>query len=400
MEKILKTQLLGKLGICMYFFSLHISFLISLLNPQLPIITGTAITLLLYVFLFSSLTLGLILFLLFLKYYKYSNIIFIIFCFSVIVIYLIEKNLHPLFFHPSLYKLLNKGIWTSSITFIGILFLKNYKRVLTILLIVSSIFLYQRRDSIKFRKPVPYPVELELKDKPRFHFYVMETSEGENFLEELKEKEEYVSIYRILPEGSRGFLQIPDYFKGEVLRSTLFTGTYPYVHRDFGEKTNVLFPLYNIDIFPFLFPKIFRKESSAQVSCIWEILESFKIPVVKGGYGIDYDYRKEGALFYIFYEKERGEEKQLGKDIEKIVDNLREEDYLCIFLPQKGFFYIKGKNIKENFIITSMKLVDPVPTILYLYNLPLGNYLSGRVLSECIKEDYLKENPVGVIGVY
>ncbi|MEJ5167072.1 MAG: hypothetical protein WHV67_08620 [Thermoanaerobaculia bacterium] len=400
MEKILKSHLLGKLAICIFFFSLHISFIISLLNPQMPVTTGSALILLTLIFIFSSLTFGIFLFFVFFKFHKYSNLIFIFFCFSVVMIYIVEKNLHPLFFHPSLYKLLNKGIWTSSITFLGILFLKDHKRVLAILLIASSIFLYQRRDAIKFKKTATYSMELELEDKPKFHFYVFETSKSENFIQELKEKEEYKGIYKILEEGSRGVFQLPSYFDGEVLRCTIFTGTYPYVHRNFGDRTNVFLPLYNFDIFPFLFPGIFKREISSQVPYLWEILENFKMPVRVEGFGAGYGYKKEEAVFHIYYRSFMEKDLTLGKDLEKIKDNLKEKDYICFLLPQKGFFYIKGKDIKEDFIITSMKLVDPVPTILYLYDLPLGNYLSGRILSECIKEDYLKENPIGVIGKY
>lgn len=401
MEKILKSHLLGKVFISILFFSIHLSFIISLLNPQLPIRTDTSLFLFFSIFLFSFITFGMVLLWLFWKFSKYSNLILIIFCFLVIMIYFVEKNLHPLFFHPSLYKLINKGLWASSITFLGILFLKNHKRILLIIIIISAIFLYQRRDGIKFRSPAPYPLELELKDKPLFYFYVLETGRSKNFLEELKEKEDFKGFYKIMESGSRGVFKLPGYLKGEILKTTIFTGTYPYIHRNFGEKTNSFLPLYNIDLFPFFFPKILKKESYTEIPFLWDILKNFKIPLKVSGFEEKYSYENDRPLFYIYHKVGKdNEEEILKKDIEELLLKIKEEDYFCVLLPQKGFFFIRGKHIKKDFVITSMKLVDPLPTILFLYNIPLGNYFSGRILVECIEDDYLKENPINIIGKY
>jgi len=401
MEKISKSHIIGKTFIAIFYFSLHLSFLISLLNPQLPMRTGNSLVILLSIFILSMATAGIALYFLFKIFHNYSNLIFIFFCFLVVLMYLVEKNLHPLFFHPSLLKLLDKGIWSSSITFLGIIFLRNNKRVLIILLIASSIFLYQRRDSIRFRKPISYPFEIEIKDKPKFYFYIQETKKSENFLEELKDNENLSELNIILDQGSRGSFKILDYLKDEVLRKTILTGTYPYVHRYFGKKSNVFLPIYEIDLFPFFFPKIIGKEKKIEVPQLWEILKNYNIPYIFYDESGFYGFKENEAIFFIYYRtyREKGEE-FLNQEIRKIKSNLSMDDYFCILFPQKGFFYIKGKDIKEGYLITSMKLVDPIPTILFLYNLPIGNYLSGRVLSECIKEEFLKENPIGVVGKY
>ncbi len=401
MEKISKGYIFSNLFLGLFYFSLHLSFLITLLNPQTPIKTGNSFLIFLVVFIFNSIIFGLPLYFLFGKFHKNSNLILILFCFLVILIYLIEKNLHPLFFYPSLFKLLNKGIWTSSITFLFIIFLRKNKKILILLLILSSIFLYQRRDSIKFRKALSYPFEIEIKDKPKFYFYIYETKRSENFFEELKEEENLKELNKILDEGSRGFFKLQKYLKGEILKRTILTGTYPYVHRYFGEKSNVIIPIYGIDLFPFFFPKILKKEDKNPVPYLWEILRNFNIPYIYNEEQKRDSYEESGTIFFINYIKEKdGKEDFLNKEIKKINSRNEKNYYLCILLPQKGFFYIKGKDIKEGSLITSMKIVDPIPTILFLYNLPLSQHFSGRVLSECIKEDFLKENPIGVVGKY
>lgn len=401
MEKISKSQILGKTFITIFFFSLHISFIISLLNPQMPVKTGTALFLLFYVFIFSSIFLGIFIYLIFKKFYRYSDLIFLIFCFLVLLIYLIEKNLHPLFFHPLLFKLLDKGIWASSITFLGIIFLRNHKRVLIFLLIASAVFLYQRRDERKFRKSQAFPVEIELKGKPKCYLLVQETKIMKNFLEDMKENENLDNLKKILEEGSRGAFKVYDYLKGDVLKTTIFTGTFPYTNRNFGKYSNVFIPIYDIDLYPFFFPKILKKEKKEFIPYIWDILKNYKIPVEVSGIKNLENAKNDDAIFFInLIESSNNEDEILNEKINEINSKLNEEDYFCLILPQKGFFYIKGKEIKKGVLITSMKIVDPIPTILFLYNLPLSNYLSGRVLSECIKEEYLKENPVGIIGKY
>ena len=401
MEKKLKSQLIGKVFISIFFFSIHLSFLASLLNPQIPIKTDTALILFIIVFIFISIFFGIPLYFIFKKYHKFSNLILILFCFLVILIYVIEKNLHPLFFHPSLFKLLKKGIWTSTITFIGIIFLRNQKRIIVFLLIVSSVFLYQRRDAIKFRKTISFPIEIDLENKPKFFLIIYETKKSENFIEELKENEKLRSLNEIIEEGSRGFFKLQSYLKGKVLKTTILTGSYPYVHRCFGNHSNVFFQIYEIDIFPFFFPKVLNKEYESKVPYIWEILENFKIPNKVVGLGDIDSLKKENPIFEIhYYEEKSNEDIFLSNKVSKIKSKMKEEDYLCVILPQKGFFFIKGENIKEDCVITFMKIVDPIPTIMFLYSIPLSRYFSGRVLSECIKEDFLEKNPIGVVGKY
>lgn len=401
MEKKLKVQIIGRVFISIFFFSIHLSFLLSLLNPQIPIKTNTALILFIIIFFFSILFFGIPLYFLFKKYHKYSNLILILFCFFVILIYVIEKNLHPLFFYPSLFKLLNKGIWTSSITFIGIIFLRNHKRIIVFLLVVSSVFLYQRRDAIKFKKTISFPIEFDLENKPKFFWIIYETKKSENFFEELKENEKLKSLNEIIEKGSRGFFKLHSYLKGQILKTTILTGSYPYVHRCFGNYSNVFFQIYEIDIFPFFFPKILNKRNESKVPYIWEILENFKIPNKIVGLDNIGSFKKENPIFEIYYYEEKSNKDIfLSNKISKIKSKMKEKDYLCIILPQKGFFYIKGENIKEDYVITSMKIVDPIPTIMFLYSIPLSRYFSGRVLSECIKEDFLEKNPMGVIGKY
>lgn len=375
--------------------------MVTLLNPQIPIKTGTALFLFIIIFFFSLLFFGIPLYFIFKKYHNYSNLILILFCFFVILIYVIEKNLHPLFFHPSLFKILNKGIWASTITFIGILFLVNHKRIIVFLLVVSSVFLYQRRDAIKFGKTISFPIEIDIESKPKFFLIIQETKKSENFFEELKENEKLKNLNEMIEEGTRGFFKLQSYLKGKILKTTILTGSYPYIHRIFGNYSNVFCQIYEIDLFPFFFPKVLNKNIESKVPYIWEILKNFKIPYKLIGLGDSSFFKEENPIFEIYYyEKKSNEDIFLSNKISEIKSRMKEKDYLCIILPQKGFFYIKGENAKEDYVITSMKIVDPIPTIMFLYNIPLSRYFSGRVLSECIKEDFLEKNPIGVIGRY
>ena len=64
-----------------------------------------------------------------------------------------------------------------------------------------------------------------------------------------------------------------------------------------------------------------------------------------------------------------------------------------------GIFLMKGPNIKKNKLI-SADVIDVTPTILYLFDLPIGRYMDGRVLTESINEEHLIQNPIKYIDSY
>lgn len=396
MEKFLKWKVFENIFIFVFFFNIHVSFLITILNPQIPINTKNALIL-----FFSLFFLNLFIFLIPLYFiFKISNgsdLVLIFLFLAVILIYILEKNLHPLFFNPILLKLLKKGLWASFITILGLIFLIKNKKVILLLLIFSAIFLYQRRDSIKFKPPAFSKFELEIKEKPKFYLYYQETKKDENFFQKLKERKEFEELYKLIENGTRGFLKYPSYFKEEILFDSIFTGTYPYLHRNFGKKSNAIFPFFGIDLFPFFYPKVFESKSKKNFPYIWEILDSLKL-----SYEIrnNLNFEKKEKNFYFILIKGIEEEAKISSFIKEIIHVLNEKDYLLIILPQKGFFFLKGENIKKNYLLTSMKIVDIVPTVLYINSLPLGRYFSGRILIECIKEEFISKNPAGFLGSY
>jgi len=60
-----------------------------------------------------------------------------------------------------------------------------------------------------------------------------------------------------------------------------------------------------------------------------------------------------------------------------------------------GIFIVMGEGIKENYEVKSVKLVDLMPTILHVYDIPIPNDVSGSVLMEIFEEDckFKKKEP-------
>ena len=64
-----------------------------------------------------------------------------------------------------------------------------------------------------------------------------------------------------------------------------------------------------------------------------------------------------------------------------------------------GILIMKGLNIKKNKPI-SADTIDVTPTILYLFDLPVGRDMDGKVLTEAINKEYLIQNPINYIDSY
>jgi predicted AlkP superfamily phosphohydrolase/phosphomutase len=60
---------------------------------------------------------------------------------------------------------------------------------------------------------------------------------------------------------------------------------------------------------------------------------------------------------------------------------------------REGIFLIKGPHCKRNNRLNGLSIVDVLPTAIYLLGLDIPEYLEGRVITEAIKEDTLKNNP-------
>jgi predicted AlkP superfamily phosphohydrolase/phosphomutase len=63
---------------------------------------------------------------------------------------------------------------------------------------------------------------------------------------------------------------------------------------------------------------------------------------------------------------------------------------------ENGIFIAYGKPLKRGVRITNPHIMDMAPTILYTIGLPVPEDMDGRILIECFKDDFIKENPVRV----
>jgi len=73
---------------------------------------------------------------------------------------------------------------------------------------------------------------------------------------------------------------------------------------------------------------------------------------------------------------------------------VRANDFTPALHRMNGILLMEGDIIKQDFKIEEAGIIDLAPTILYLLGIPIPNDTDGKVLTSCIKEDYLKANPV------
>lgn len=64
---------------------------------------------------------------------------------------------------------------------------------------------------------------------------------------------------------------------------------------------------------------------------------------------------------------------------------------------QEGIFIAAGPNFKQAKTIDPISVMDVVPTILYLMNVPLPKYLDGRVPTALFSESFLSGRPITVL---
>ena len=76
--------------------------------------------------------------------------------------------------------------------------------------------------------------------------------------------------------------------------------------------------------------------------------------------------------------------------------------YGHVKLPEipHGIILIKGPQIKKNYTIQDSCIYDIVPTLLYLFDMPVGKDMDGKVLTEALSPKLLKKRPVRTIPSY
>ncbi len=70
------------------------------------------------------------------------------------------------------------------------------------------------------------------------------------------------------------------------------------------------------------------------------------------------------------------------------------------FAP-RGIFLIKGPGIKKNYKIKEITILDILPTLLYIMDLPISKFFDGKIAKEIFDKDYLKnKNPKFIKDYY
>jgi predicted AlkP superfamily phosphohydrolase/phosphomutase len=95
-----------------------------------------------------------------------------------------------------------------------------------------------------------------------------------------------------------------------------------------------------------------------------------------------------------------GEGYQIISPNEFLYFNKKYEDTL--FIPhrwsarheQYGIFMLKGPGVKKKIQIEDCRIIDVTPTLLYLMNEPIPEYMDGKVLNRAIEQEYILKNPV------
>ncbi len=65
-----------------------------------------------------------------------------------------------------------------------------------------------------------------------------------------------------------------------------------------------------------------------------------------------------------------------------------------------GIFIAKGKNIKQSYKVYNLRMVDIVPTLLYMYDQPIAKDFDGKVLKDIFYENYTQSKNIRYIYTY
>ncbi len=65
-----------------------------------------------------------------------------------------------------------------------------------------------------------------------------------------------------------------------------------------------------------------------------------------------------------------------------------------------GILIVSGKGIKKDFLLESAAILDLVPTILYMLDLPASDDMEGNILTDIFTDDYRQSHPVSLIPSY
>jgi len=65
-----------------------------------------------------------------------------------------------------------------------------------------------------------------------------------------------------------------------------------------------------------------------------------------------------------------------------------------------GVIFLRGPHIREGYQLKKAHIYDILPTLLYILDLPVGEDMDGKVLTEAFDEGFVRKNPIKTIATY
>lgn len=417
----LEAAVFPALGGC--FAAVFAAFLTMVLNPQMPITTEDHLRLLGFFLPVVGLPSALVLLALGALFRRHRFALFIGFCVLVVAALPIERALHPLFLHPTLIKILYKGAYAGAVLLLGFLMLRRRPAVILLLIAIGAVFLYQRRDAFRPPSGAAFSGTARGEVPSRLVLLSFDGYPADAFWDDLKEGR-LPGVETLGDRGVTATFAVRHYFPPAALYTTLLSGTWPYQHRVFGEGSNAIVPAGGADRYPFVFPARGATVPRPAVPMAWDILTAQGIscgvadyPVFDpgtsrvtfflwsgrsepGSFSADEVYATPVSFLLRHLPLREPQAPLLERELERARTAIRPGDTLGVLCVPAGVFILAGPGLKPGARATSMKAVDLVPTLAYLFQVPMSAQMPGRILLEAFDEAWVAAHPMGVVGCY
>jgi hypothetical protein len=401
------------------FAAVFTAFLTSVLNPQMAVTTEDHFRMLGWFLLGVGLPAAAVLTLFNAAADRPGFLAFFGLCTLVVACLPLERALHPLFLHPTLVKILFKGGYAGVVLLLGFLLLRRHPLLILLLIGAGSVFLYHRRDAFRPPAGAAFSGEARGAVPTRIILLVFDGYPADAFWEDLK-RGALPRVEVLARDGVTATFAVHSYFPPAARLTTLFSGAWPYQHRVFGSRSNVLLPVRGADRFPFFFPPLLDRPASPAVSMVWDMLTSRGIscgivdcPVFDPARSAVTCHRADGdtpapaeiyatpvSFLLRHQDLPAPPAPLLERELERARAALRPGDTLGVLGLPAGVLVMAGPGLRPGARATSMKPVDLVPTLAYLFQVPLSAEMPGRILLEAFDPAWISEHPMGVVGRY